>query len=176
MGEALTVVSGPNLAERINAAVRDAIEEVAEGWVRVRSDNLVDVSRFLHDDRDLDARYLSSISGLDRYDCFEVVYHLTSLSLNHQLVIKVRTGHDEPEVPSVASVWHGAHLQEREVYDLLGVRFSGHPNLKRLLLWEGFAGHPLRKDFMSLPGGLKPGLKRFPKEDPEQWGGEFRGG
>lgn len=176
MGEAITVVFGPDLAERINAAVPDATEEVSEAWVRVRADNLVDVSRFLHDDRELDARYLSSISGLDRYDCFEVVYHLTSLSHNHQLVIKVRTGRNDPRVPSVVPVWHGAHLQEREAYDLLGIRFSGHPNLKRLLLWEGFPGHPLRKDFMSLPGELRPGLKRFPKEDPEQWGGEFHGG
>jgi NADH:ubiquinone oxidoreductase subunit C len=76
----------------------------------------------------------------------------------------------------VVSVWEGALLQEREGYDLLGIRFSGHPSLKRLLLWEGFPGHPLRKDFMSLPDGLRPGLRRFPKEDPEEWGGEFRAG
>ena len=74
----------------------------------------------------------------------------------------------------MVSWWRGARLQEREVYDLLGIRFAGHPTLKRLMLWEGFPGHPLRKDFMSLPGGFKPGLQRFPKEDPNQWGGEFR--
>lgn len=176
MPEAATIVPGPQLAERINTAVADSVEETAPEWVRVRPEKLIDVSRFIHDDRQLDARYLNSVSGVDKYDYFDVVYHLTSLSHNHQLIIRVRADHDDPDVPSVVSVWQGAQLQEREVYDLLGIRFSGHPNLKRILLWEGFPGHPLRKDFMSLRGGLKPGLKRFPKEDPEQWGGEFRGG
>lgn len=175
MPGAVTIVPGPQLADRISSSVPDSVEETAAEWVRIRSDKLVDVSRFLHDDRKLDGRYLSSISGVDRYDCFEAVYHITSLSHKHQLVIKVRAEREEPIVPSVVSVWQGANLQEREVYDLLGVQFSGHPSLKRILLWEGFPGHPLRKDFMSLPDGLKPGLRRFPKEDPEEWGGEFRG-
>ena len=174
MPAATTFLSGPELAERITAAVPDAVEEVTEGWVRIRPDRLLEVARFLRDDRDIDARYLNALSGVDRYDDFEIVYHLTSLSHNHAMTLKVRADHDNPEVPSVVSVWHGAHLQEREVYDLMGVRFSGHPNLKRMLLWEGFPGHPLRKDFMTLPGGFKPGLQRFPKEDPSQWGGEFR--
>ena len=77
----------------------------------------------------------------------EVVYHLASLSHNHQLVLRVWADHEEPEAPSVASVWRGAHLQEREAYDLLGIRFSGHPNLRRILLYEEFQGHPLRKDY-----------------------------
>ena len=175
MPAATALLPGPELAERITAAVPDAVEEVAEGWVRIRPDKLLEVARFLRADRDVDARYLNAISGVDRFDYFEVVYHLTSLSHNHTMALKVRADHDNPEVPSVVSVWHGAHLQEREVYDLMGIRFSGHPNLKRMLLWEGFPGHPLRKDFMTLPGGFKPGLQRFPKEDPSQWGGEFRG-
>ena len=174
MPAATAILSGPQLAERIEAAVPDAVEETAEGWVCVRPNRLVEVARFLHDDRELDARYLQSLSGVDRYDHFEVVYHLASLSRNHELALKVRADHEQPEVPSVVSVWLGAHLQEREAYDLLGIRFAGHPDLKRLLLWEGFPGHPLRKDFMTLPGGFTPGLQRFPKEDPEQWGGEFR--
>src|SRR3990172_7050784 len=175
MPAATALLPGPELTERITAAVPDAVEEVAEAWVYIRPDKLLEVARFLRADRDVDARYLNAISGVDRFDYFEVVYHLTSLSHNHTMALKVRADHDNPEVPSVVSVWHGAHLQEREVYDLMGIRFSGHPNLKRMLLWEGFPGHPLRKDFMTLPGGFKPGLQRFPKEDPSQWGGEFRG-
>ena len=175
MPAATTFLAGPQLAERISSVVPDSVEEVAEGWVRIRPDKLLEVARFLHDDLDVDARYLNALSGVDRFDYFEMVYHLTSLSYNHTMALKVRADHDSPEVPSVVSIWYGAHLQEREVYDLLGIRFSGHPDLKRLFLWEGFPGHPLRKDFMSLPGGFKPGLRRFPKEDPGQWGGEFRG-
>ncbi len=174
MPASTTILAGSLLAERISAAVPDAIEETAEAWVFVRPEKLLEVARFLHDDRDSDARYLIAVSGVDRYDHFEVVYHLASLSHNHELVLKIRAGHEEPEAPSVTPVWLGAHLQEREIFDLLGIRFSGHPNLKRIFLWEGFPGYPLRKDFMNLPGGVRPGLQRFPQEDPDQWGGEFR--
>ncbi len=175
MPPATVLIPGPQIAEQISPAVPEAVEETAGEWVFIRADKLPDVARFVHDDPGLDARYLVALTGVDRYDQFEVVYHLASLSHNHEFVLKVRADHEDPEVPSVTSVWLGAHLQEREAYDLLGIRFQGHPSLKRLLLWEGFPGHPLRKDFMNLPGGFKPGLRRFPNEDPEQWGGEFRG-
>ncbi|MGB2693778.1 MAG: NADH-quinone oxidoreductase subunit C [Dehalococcoidia bacterium] len=170
-----TLVAGPQLAERITAVVPDAVQETTDAWVYVRPEKLVDVARFVHDERELDGRYLRSLSGVDRYDYFEIVYNIASLSYNHDMILKVRLDHEEPEVPSVVSVWLGAHLQEREIYDLLGITFLGHPDLKRLFLWEDFPGHPLRKDFMSMPGGFRPGLQRFPNEDPEQWGGEFRG-
>lgn len=168
-------LTGERLRERIDAAVPGAIEEAANAWVRVRPEQLVEVMTFLRDDRELDGRYLNALSGVDRYDYFEVVYDVSSLSHNHAMTLKVRADHDEPEVPSVASVWLGAHLQEREVYDLLGVSFAGHPKLARMFLWDGFPGHPLRKDFMAMPGGKSPGLRAFPNEDEETWGGEFRG-
>ena len=69
---------------------------------------------------------------------------------NHLIVLKTRLyGRDFPEASSVVEVWAGAELQEREIWDLLGIRFKGHPNMKRILLWEGFEGHPLRRDFLS---------------------------
>lgn len=171
---ATKVLSGAQLAGHIAGAVSGAVEGATDGWVQVRPDALVAVCRFLRDDRELDGRYLNSVSGVDWYDYFEVVYHVTSLSHNHTFALKVRADHEQPEVPSVVSVWLGAHLQEREIYDLLGIRFVGHPDLKRLFLWEGFPGHPLRKDFLAMPGGEHPGLQRFPKEDPSRWGGEAR--
>jgi len=167
-------LTGAGVAARVEAALPGAVEETHEGWVQIRADRLLETARFVHDDRDLDGSFLNSLSGVDRYDRFEVVYDLTSMTHNHQFEFKVRTSHEDPVVPSVASVWHGAHLQEREAYDLLGIRFEGHPDLKRLFLWDGFPGHPLRKDFRQLPGGVSPGLQRFPKEDPNAWGGEFR--
>lgn len=175
MATATKAITGADLAERITTAVPESVLEVIDDVVLIAPAKLIEVAQFLHDDRDTDARFLNALTGVDRYDYFEVVYHLSSLAHNHSLILKVRADHDDPEVPSVVSVWQGANLQEREAYDLLGIRFSGHPNLKRMLLWEGFPGHPLRKDFMSLQSGLSPGLQRFPKEDPEQWGGEFRG-
>ncbi len=82
-------------------------------------------------------------------DRFELIYHLLSMRRNHRVVLKTLwTGRGDPSMPSVTSVWRGADLQEREVWDLMGIRFEGHPNLKRVLLWEGFEGHPLRKDFL----------------------------
>ena len=94
---------------------------------------------------------LSSVTSVDRISHFEVVYHLTSLQKNESLVIKIKCGEGriDPKVKSVISVWRGAELQEREIYDLMGIMFEGHPNMKRLLLWENFEGHPLRKDFVS---------------------------
>ena len=170
-----TAVPASDLCERIEARLPGALDgPAASGAVYLRAGKLVEVCEALRDDREIDGRYLNDISAVDRYDHFEVVYHVTSLSHNHAFALKVRTDHEAPEVPSVSAVWQAAHLQEREIYDLMGIRFTGHPDLKRLLLWEGFPGHPLRKDFLSLPGGVKPGLQRFPKEDPNAWGGEFR--
>ncbi|MCH8010140.1 MAG: NADH-quinone oxidoreductase subunit C, partial [Chloroflexi bacterium] len=131
MATATKPIAGDDLAERITAAVPDAVVEVAGNSVLIKPEKLIEVAQFLHDDRNTDARFLNALSGVDRYDYFEVVYHLSSLAHNHSLVLKVRADHDNPEVPSVFSVWQGANLQEREAYDLLGIKFSGHPNLKR---------------------------------------------
>ena len=171
---ATSVIAGPDLAERIAATAPAAVEDTSAGWVQIRPAAFLDVCRRLRDDREIDGRYLNSISGVDWFDYFEVVYHITSLSHNHTFTLKLRADHEQPEVPSVVSIWLGAHLQEREVFDLMGIRFTGHPDLKRLFLWEGFPGHPLRKDFLALPGGEHPGLQRFPKEQAGQWGGEAR--
>jgi NADH-quinone oxidoreductase subunit C len=169
---ATAILSGAQIAERLDASM---VVDVSAGAVELRPERLLDACCFLRDDRATDARFLNSLNGVDRYDYFEVIYNVSSLAHNHAFTLKVRADHEQPEVPSVTSIWHGAHLQEREIYDLFGIRFSGHPDLKRLFLWDGFPGHPLRKDFMSLPGGEHPGLQRFPKEDPRAWGGEFRG-
>lgn len=175
MTTATAFLTGHQVAERITPSLPGAVVEATDGWVRVAPDRLLEVCSLLHDDPELDARFLALISGVDRYDYFEVVYQLSSLARNQRFALKVHIDeHEQAEVPSVSSIWLGAHLQEREIYDLMGIRFSGHPDLKRLFLWEGFPGHPLRKDFMTLPDGFKPGLQRFPKEDPESWGGEAR--
>ena len=156
---------GSEVAERIRQAVPGSVVGEAPEWVVVEASRLPEVARFLREDDALNCQYLVAITGVDRLDHFELVYHLASLARNHLIIVKaVAADHEAPEVPSVVSVWYGAHLQEREVYDLMGVRFSGHPDLKRLFLWEGFPGHPLRKDFLTLPGGYKPGLAHFPKE------------
>jgi NADH-quinone oxidoreductase subunit C len=172
----VTTIAVPpsKLAKAVDTAVPGAVAGVAAESVIISRDELVAAAAFMRDTRELDGRFLNAITGIDRHDRFEVAYVLSSLSHNHTFTVRVEADHEEPEIPSVASVWHGAHLQEREIYDLMGIRFAGHPDLKRLFLWDTFPGHPLRKDFLTLPGGEHPGLQRFPNEDPAQWGGQFR--
>ncbi len=167
-GQPTQVLSGLDIAHRIESkfpgAVIDAVPEAAT----IDSQRLIEACTYLRDEPDLRFEFLSSLTGVDRLEWFEVVYHLESIRLNRITAIKVRTDDREnPQVPSVVPVWPGAHLQEREAYDLLGIYFEGHPDLRRIFLWEGFAGYPLRKDYLVGPGGRFPGLERFPGEPGE---------
>ena len=115
----------------------------------VKKENLFEVIEYLKNNSELDFDYLNYITATDYYDYFEVVYQLTSREHNHTLVLKTRCyERDNHSLPSIVSLWRGADLQEREIYDLIGITFEGHPNLKRLVLWEGFEGYPLRKDYL----------------------------
>ncbi|MYD35907.1 MAG: NADH-quinone oxidoreductase subunit C [Dehalococcoidia bacterium] len=143
-----TTLSGHDIAEKLRAALPDAVEEEREEWVVVSPESIADVCRLLRDDDETDFRMLRSIDAVDFIDRFELRYGLLSIHRNQEATLKVRVwGRDELSVRSVTPVWEGANLQEREIYDLFGIEFDGHPNMKRILLWEGFPGHPLRKDF-----------------------------
>jgi NADH-quinone oxidoreductase subunit C len=138
---------GWEIAPKIGERFPHAIVEAEEALV-VRSQDLLEVMRLLKGTPELDFDYLVAITAVDYWGYFEVVYHLLSISHNHSIVVKTRCYEREnPTVPSVISLWQGADFQEREVYDLMGIGFSGHPNLKRIFLWDGFQGHPLRRDF-----------------------------
>ncbi len=127
----------------------DAVLETSDDSILVDSAALVDIAGFLKDAPDLNFDFLSMVSGVDYYQYFEVVYHLVSLEHNHSLTVKARChGRDNPTLPSLTGLWRSADLQEREIYDLLGISFEGHPNLTRLFLWPEFPGHPLRKDYL----------------------------
>lgn len=163
-----TQLSGHRVAERLNAALPGVVVTATDEWVEVAPARLVDALRWLHDSSEFDAAQLSNCCAVDRHDRFEMVYHLQSLDLNHQIAIKATIAdHEQPALPSAYAVYKGALLQEREVYDLMGIVFDGHPDLRRIFLWEGFPGHPLRKDFLGL-GNLTPGLARFPFEDRDR--------
>ena len=96
---------------------------------------------------DLTAVDYSKFPGREDGPRFEVVYHLYSLAHNHRLRVKVRVDEDDPVVPTAVSLWPIANWFEREVWDMFGLRFDGHPDLRRLLMYEEFVGHPLRKDY-----------------------------
>jgi NADH-quinone oxidoreductase subunit C len=142
-------LSGKEIATQIEEKFPESVVESSERNVVVKSDSLLDVAALLKDTPDLEFDYLNYITAVDYYDHFEVVYMLSSLEHNHSLVIKTRCYEREsPTLPSVVHLWQGADFQEREIYDFMGIKFEGHPNMKRIFLWEGFPGHPLRKDFM----------------------------
>ncbi len=115
--------------------------------------HLVAVCRFLRDQLAFDL--LSSISGVDMLDHLETVYHMRSTTRGQLLQLKVRLDHEQPEVDSIVSVWPTANWLERETYDLFGIRFTGHPDLRRILLDDDFEGYPLLKSFHQVPITIK---------------------
>ena len=142
-------LNGEELSKKIAEAFPDSVLNADGISVVVTSEALYQIAEFLKNTAGFDFDYLNDLTAVDYLDYFEVVYHLTSLRHNHSLVLKTRCyERDKPAVPSVVGLWRAADFQEREVYDLMGITFTGHPNLKRLLLWEGFPGHPLRRDYL----------------------------
>jgi NADH-quinone oxidoreductase subunit C len=142
-------LSGKDLARQIEERFPKSIIESSPESLVVDKEFLLSLATYLKTTPGLGFDYLTAITAVDYYDYFEVVYQLTSLQHNHSLVVKTRCyGRDNPTLPSVVSLWRGADFQEREIYDLMGISFDGHPNLKRIFLWEGFQGHPLRKDYL----------------------------
>ena len=144
-----TALNAEQVARKINKAFPGAVEAADKTAVVVTSESLFKVAEFLKNTAGLDFDYLGDLAGVDYIDYFEVVYRLVSVMHNHSLVLKTRCyEREKPVVPSVTSLWRAAYFPERETYDLLGIVFKGHPDLKRLLLWEGFEGHPLRRDYL----------------------------
>jgi NADH-quinone oxidoreductase subunit C len=108
------------------------------------------IFRALKDDPQFAFDFLADLTAVDFFGQeprFEVVYHLHSMRLNHHLRVKIRVPEDDAVVPSVSSLWKAANWLEREAWDMLGIRFTGHPDLRRILMYEEFRGHPLRKDY-----------------------------
>jgi len=165
---------GHEVADCIRATLPDAVRSADDACVVLEPARMFQAMSFIRDDVYLDGKFLTQLCSVDMITRIDMVYHFASLARNHLFEVKVPCDHEDPVVPSISPLWSGAWLQEREVYDLMGVRFEGHPSLTRLFLWDSFPGHPLRKDFMALPGGRKPGLSQFPKQVPGQTGQEFR--
>lgn len=119
--------------------------------ITVRKDQALDCFRILKLDVDLQFNFLVDITAIDFMDSkptrFEVVYHLLSLPKGFRLRIKIPVPEASPEVESLTSLWHSAMFLEREVWDMYGIKFRGHPDLRRILMYPEFEGHPLRKDY-----------------------------
>ena len=182
---AQALVEPPTVAflhERFPDAIVDVSERLGETTIIVRLEAIVDICRALRDDPALQYNFLSTITAVDwleREPRYDIVYHLMSLSSGAVVRLKIQVGDDEqpqPEAPSVTSVWPAANWYEREVYDLFGIRFAGHPDLRRIEMPDDWVGHPLRKDYpltgIQLPephwGGQLPFADPLPAEIGQQ--------
>lgn len=163
----ITAIHAQLLARFGESAVGAAPHKAIDPWIQVSPSALVEVCEFLRDEPSLDFRHLNDLCGCDYLETdpkkaakfghephVEVVYNLSSLKHKHYLKLKVsvpRWKDDQPGslpvVPSVSSVWGIANWHEREAYDLVGIDFGGHPNLRRILCPEDWTGHALRKDY-----------------------------
>lgn len=144
------------MSELIEKAIRDsfpdAVLETTDVFgvlnVKITPSSLLAICEKLRSEPELAFDYLADITAIDWQDRIEVVYRLTNLASNAKVALRMDLNRDKPELDSVTSVWKGADYQEREVFDLMGVVFAGHPDLRRILLPEEWEGYPLRKDYV----------------------------
>ncbi len=143
------------IAEKIKQAFPDEVTEISsfrdQVSVHLKKDKLYDICLLLRQDPELDFDYLVDVCGVDylgkKTHRFEAVYHLYSIAQKHLIRLSVQVPEDAPAVKSVTGIWQGANWHERECFDMLGISFDGHPDLRRVLLPEDWEGHPLRKDY-----------------------------
>lgn len=146
------------LVRIIRAEVSD--EAVEEAYINrldrdlpcvvIRPEHWVETSLLLKNHEQLQLNYLRNVAGVDRETHLEVVYHLLSMVTREEYCIKVKTDREQSSIPSVTPVWNTANWNEREIYDLLGIDFPGHPDLRRIMMPDDWVGHPLRKDYEPL--------------------------
>lgn len=143
------------IQERFGGSLLGVHSQHGDDTVLIDPDSNLEVLRFCRDEPDLAFNFLMDLTCVDYLGFegregaprFEVVYHLYSLEHNHRLRVKCPLGDEDPSIASAVELWPVADWQEREAWDMYGVTFEGHPNLKRILMYEEFEGHPLRKDY-----------------------------
>ena len=144
----------------------DAREAFGELTLQLRREGIVEVCRFLRDDPDLDFDHITDICSVDYpedEERFEVVYHFYSIRRRHRIRVKARLPEEDCTIDSLTGLWRGANFLEREVYDMMGIRFNHHPDLRRILLTDDFDGFPLRKDFPTEGRGWRNTFEFIPK-------------
>ena len=163
MAEERKSVALEKLVGRFGGDIVSTHSAFGDDTALVRREKIVEVCTFLRDDPDLVfdfAMDLTCVDYLGEEPRFEVVYHLYSLAKKHRVRIKARVPEEDPVIDTVIPVWVGMDWYEREAYDMYGIVFRNHPNLKRILMYDQFVGHPLRKDY--------PKARRQPTIGPEE--------
>jgi len=153
------------IKKKFGASVVDTHSFRSDETVVVKKESIKEICTFLRDDKELNFDYLLDVCGVDylpREPRFEVVYHLHSISKKHRLRVKVRLA-DGEKIASVVDVWKTADWVERETYDMYGIEFEGHPDLKRIYMDDDWVGYPLRKDYPER--GYKDEYQPFGEEE-----------
>lgn len=139
--------------EKFGDALLDSHSFRGDDTIIIKKQYILEVCRFLKEEKSLDFNFMMDLTAVDylnqegRRERFEVVYHFYSLTLNHRIRVKAPVSEADSTIDSIIPVWAGANWFEREVYDMYGIKFNDHPDLKRILLYDEFEGHPLRKDY-----------------------------
>lgn len=146
------------LTEKFTDSIIEVYQSSGDTFVRIEAESILEISQFLKND--LGYIYLSDLFGTDRYtseERFEVIYNLISFKNGIRLFVKIRCEEENPEVNSVTKIWPSGSWHEREVYDMFGIRFKGHPDFRRIFLPEDFQYYPLRKEFplLGIPGSIE---------------------
>ncbi len=145
-------MTAQDIHDKLKAAFGDAVQEAKldamQPWIRIAPNRTAEVCAWLHDQPEMKLDYLMCLSGMDYNNGkLGVVYHLSSIEHKHKIVLKTECPKDDPHVLTVSGVWGTANWHEREAYDMYGIIFDGHPDLRRLLMPDDWDGHPLRKDY-----------------------------
>ncbi len=156
-----------SLESRFPQTILGSREALGDLSVYLKADGALDVFRALHDDPEFDYDYIVDVTSVDypaEPERFEVVYIFYSIPRRHRIMVKIRVTEDSPVVDSVVSIWRGAEFMEREVYDMMGIQFRGHPDLRRILMPDDYdEGFPLRKDFPLIGKGWRDNFSFVPK-------------
>ena len=144
-------VEAPHIFEAVKAQFSEAVvatdDTVKSPFITIAAPWLLQVMQFLRDEPTLRFDMLLIVTGVDYPDSIASVYHLTSIGLKHHVAVKVHLPREQPEVDSVSALWPAADWHERETFDMMGIVYKGHPNLRRILCPEDWEGYPLRKDY-----------------------------
>ena len=138
------------LKEEFGDSIFSLEEVVLDSFILIAPDAIADIARYLVEDSELAFDSLMCLSGVDlgvKEENLEIVYHLFSMTHRHTVVLKVHLPKEDPHIPSVEDIWKTANWHEREAYDLYGITFEGHSDLRRILMPDDWEGHPLRKDY-----------------------------
>ena len=136
------------LATRVNGEVEESFGVLV---LKVKAPSIIETLTAAKNFPNIPCDFLHDLCGMDLGDHFEVVYQLSSLHGTQLLRVKAIVDRENPVIDSVTSIWQGANFLEREAYDMFGIKFKGHPNLKRIYMWDDFEGYPLRKDYVTEP-------------------------